>query len=105
MARFWKRLFGRNPGVSRRSTEEQFQRLVSGVRDYGICLLDPEGHFRTWNAGAEQMTGYRAEEVIGQHFYRLFPDESMRCGWPQHELELVRKSGRFEGEGWRLRRD
>src|SRR5439155_1282470 len=70
-----------------------------------IFLLDPGGHVRTWNAGAERLKGYRAGDIIGQHFSRFYPEEAVRRGWPQHELEVARAAGRFEDEGWRLRKD
>jgi PAS domain S-box-containing protein len=86
-------------------SEEEFQKLVAGVRDYAVFLLDPEGYVRTWNAGAERIKGYRAEEIIGQHFTRFYPKEAVTSGWPAHELEVAQATGRFEDEGWRVRKD
>ncbi len=86
-------------------SEEEFQKLVAGVRDYAVFLLDPEGYVRTWNAGAERIKGYRAEEIIGQHFTRFYPKEAVTSGWPAHELEVAQATGRFEDEGWRIRKD
>jgi len=85
--------------------EEHFSELVAGLRDYAIFLLDPSGFVLTWNAGAERMKGYRADEIIGQHFSRFYPQESLSTGWPAHELEVARVTGRFEDEGWRVRKD
>ena len=75
------------------------------MRDYAIFLLDREGNVATWNAGAERIKGYRAEEILGQHFSRFYPPEAIERRWPQQELELAAARGRFEDEGWRLRKD
>jgi PAS domain S-box-containing protein len=92
-----------HPGL--RESEEQFAKLVSGVRDYGVFILDHEGNILTWNSGAEQLKGYRADEIIGQHFSRFYPNEAVSSGWPAHELEVATLTGRFEDEGWRVRKD
>src|SRR5262249_55068072 len=84
---------------------QQFARIVSGVRDYAVFLLDRQGNVVTWNAGAERIKGYRAEQIIGQHFSRFYPNEAISSGWPAHELEVAAATGRFEDEGWRMRRD
>ena len=76
-----------------------------GSRDYAIFLLDPQGHVASWNAGAERIKGYRAEEIIGQHFSRFYPQEAIDRGWPAHELKVAEAEGRFEDEGWRVRKD
>src|SRR5690606_9337231 len=83
----------------------RFAELVSGVRDYAVFLLDPGGHVRTWNIGAERIKGYSADEIIGKHFSRFYPREAVISGWPEHELELAARTGRFEDEGWRVRKD
>ncbi len=88
-----------------RLSEERFRQLVSGVKDYAIYLLDLEGRVVSWNAGAERIKGYRPEEIIGQHFSRFYPEEAISKDWPQHELEVARADGRFEDEGWRVRKD
>src|SRR3954471_23955170 len=88
-----------------RESEEQFAKLVSGVRDYAVFLLDRRGNVRTWNAGAERAKGYRAEEIIGHHFSRFYPSDAVSSGWPAHELEVAAATGRFEDEGWRVRKD
>jgi len=87
------------------TSEEQFRLLVEGVKDYGIFLLDPEGNVATWNAGAEQAKGYRAEEIIGQHFSRFYTPEDIAARHPQQELEIAAREGRYEEEGWRVRKD
>jgi PAS domain S-box-containing protein len=88
-----------------RQSEERFKLLVESVRDYAIFMLDPEGHVLTWNAGAERFKGYRAEEIIGEHFSRFYPPEALASGLPAHELDVASKTGVFEDEGWRVRKD
>lgn len=88
-----------------RQSEEQFRLLMDGVRDYAIIMLDASGHVRTWNEGAQQIIGYTAEEIVGRHFSRFYPAESIERLWPEHELSVARLQGRFEEEGWRVRRD
>jgi PAS domain S-box-containing protein len=88
-----------------RQSEERFKLLVESVRDYAIFMLDPEGHVLTWNAGAERFKGYKADEIIGQHFSRFYPPEALSSGLPAHELEVASKTGVFEDEGWRVRKD
>jgi PAS domain S-box-containing protein len=88
-----------------RASEERFRLLVEGTQDYAIFLLDPEGRVTSWNSGAERIKGYRAEEIIGQHFSRFYPQEAVERGWPAHELSVAAAEGRFEDEGWRLRKD
>ncbi len=74
-----------------RATREadQLRLLVQGTADYAIFLLDPEGHVASWNTGAERIKGYRAEEIIGQHFSRFYPPDAIARNWPQHELERL----------------
>jgi PAS domain S-box-containing protein len=86
-------------------SEARFRLLVEGVRDYAIFMLDPEGHVLTWNAGAERIKGYTAEEIIGQHFSRFYPPEALQAGLPAHELEVAKSAESFEDEGWRIRKD
>ncbi|MBY0231964.1 MAG: PAS domain S-box protein, partial [Gemmataceae bacterium] len=88
-----------------RRNEEQFAQLVAGVRDYAIFMLDSQGRVLTWNAGAERLKGWRREEIVGVHFSRFYPADSVSSGWPAHELEVATATGRFEDEGWRLRKD
>ncbi|HEY9422165.1 MAG TPA: PAS domain S-box protein [Thermoanaerobaculia bacterium] len=90
---------------SLRESEERFRLLVEGVRDYAIFMLDPDGFIVSWNAGAEAIKGYRAEEILGQHFSRFYPPEALARDWPAHELEMAQWEGRFEDEGWRVRKD
>lgn len=85
--------------------EEQFAKLVANVRDYAVFILDRTGRIATWNAGAERIKGYRAEEIIGEHFSRFYPSEALAARRPEHVLEVASTTGRFEEEGWRLRKD
>ena len=84
---------------------EQFRLLVTSVRDYAIFLLDVSGRIRTWNAGAENIKGYTAEEVIGRHFELFYTEEARARQHPAYELEVASREGRFEEEGWRVRKD
>src|SRR5229473_2747383 len=88
-----------------RQSEERFRLMVSGVKDYAIYLLDPEGHVISWNDGAERIKGYRAEEIIGHHFSRFYPAEDVVRGKPWDELKAAGQQERFADEGWRVRKD
>src|SRR5436190_16314207 len=87
------------------ANEELFRLLVNSVRDYAIFLLDPTGHITTWNAGAERIKGYRADEIIGRHFSVFYPAHEIAAGTCERELEIAAREGRFEDEGWRFRKD
>ena len=86
-------------------SEERFRLMVLNVTDYAIFMLDPEGRIISWNAGAERIKGYREEEIVGQHFSRFYPDEDARKGKPRDALEGAKTNGRFQGEGWRVRKN
>ncbi|HEX4545873.1 MAG TPA: PAS domain S-box protein [Candidatus Acidoferrum sp.] len=88
-----------------RQSEERFRLMVSAVKGYAILMLDPEGRVISWNAGAERIKGYRAEEIMGQHFSRFYPAEAIAAGTPSLALKVAADEGRFEDEGWRLRKD
>jgi PAS domain S-box-containing protein len=88
-----------------RQSEERFRLLVEAVQDYAIFMLDPQGNVSSWNKGAERLKGYQASEIIGRHFSCFYPEEELRNGKPQWELTVAAKDGRFEDEGWRLRKD
>ena len=92
------------PAISRLEADT-FRRLVEATRDYAIFVLDPQGHVLSWNLGAERIKGYRPEEIIGKHFSIFYPREAIETGWPGRELEMAARDGRFEDEGWRLRKD
>src|SRR5688572_30769008 len=85
--------------------DAMFRLAVEQTRDYAMFLLDPSGHVRTWNAGAERMKGYAPAEIIGRHFSVFYTPEAMGRGWPQHELKVAGIEGRFEDEGWRVKKD
>jgi PAS domain S-box-containing protein len=88
-----------------RDSEQRFRALVQNVRDYAIFMLDPDGRVATWNEGAQRINGWSASEIIGQHFSRFYPPDALARGMPAHELETATTDGRFEDEGWRLRKD
>ncbi|PPC94081.1 MAG: hybrid sensor histidine kinase/response regulator [Methylotenera sp.] len=87
------------------ASEEQFRYLVQGVTDYAIYMLSPEGIVINWNSGAERIKGYTAEEIIGQHYRRFLPPEDVEAGLPEIALNTAKLEGRYEHEGWRLRKD
>src|SRR5690349_4079552 len=88
-----------------RESEQQFRLLVDSVRDYAIFMLDPGGRVATWNTGAEHIKGYRAEEIVGRDFSIFYPEEKIAERFPQYELDVAAREGRFEDEGWRIRKD
>jgi PAS domain S-box-containing protein len=88
-----------------KESEERFRLLVESVEDYAVFMLSPEGKITTWNRGAEKNIGYTSEEAIGQHFSMFFPEEDLRLGKAEHELEEAKSVGRFETECWRVRKD
>src|ERR1700722_10383919 len=86
-------------------SERRFRLLVEGVVDYSIYMLDPEGIVTNWNAGAKRIKGYDAAEVVGRHFGMFYLPEDREAGLPIRSLETAREKGKFEAEGWRLRKD
>ena len=91
--------------VEQRASEEQFRLLVQGVADYAIFMLDPNGFVTNWNAGAARIKGYTAEEIVAHHFSRFYPEEDQQKKLPQTALETARRTGKYEAEGWRVRKD
>ncbi|MEO8551487.1 MAG: PAS domain S-box protein, partial [Kofleriaceae bacterium] len=85
--------------------DELFRLLVSSVRDYAIFMLDPKGTIATWNPGAARFKGYTADEIIGRHFSVFYPEVDVQAGKCEMELEGAIRDGRFEDEGWRVRKD
>jgi len=85
--------------------ERRFQLLVDAVKDYAIYLLDPEGNVASWNTGAQRFKGYAADEIIGQHFSRFYTPEDRAAGLPARALRIAVEEGKFESEGWRVRKD
>jgi PAS domain S-box-containing protein len=85
--------------------EGRFRVLVDAITDYAIYMLSPEGYVTSWNSGAQRFKGYRASEILGQHFSRFYLDADRQAGLPARALAIATKEGRFEGEGWRQRKD
>ena len=88
-----------------RDSEQRFRLLVNGVTDYALFMLSPEGTVTNWNPGAERIKGYRQEEIVGSHFSRFYTPEDREAGTPRRALETASTTGRFEAEGWRVRKD
>jgi PAS domain S-box-containing protein len=85
--------------------DDAFAQLIHSVRDYAIFLLDRSGRVASWNPGAERIKGYAAAEIIGQHFSAFYTEEAKQRRWPEQELVFAEQQGRFEDEGWRVRKD
>ena len=88
-----------------RRFEARFRMLVDSVQDYAIFMLDPDGYIASWNAGAQRSKGYTADEIVGQHFRVFYPPELQEAQHPEHELRLAVRDGKYEEEGWRIRKD
>ncbi|WP_244624499.1 PAS domain-containing protein [Sphingomonas sp. So64.6b] len=99
------RLMTDKPGFDLHLSDQRFQLLVNAVTDYAIYMLDPAGHVVSWNPGARRFKGYEADEIIGQHFSRFFEEKDRAAGLPGHALRTAAAEGRFEAEGWRVRKD
>jgi PAS domain S-box-containing protein len=95
----------RRPPPGREPADDAFRLLIAGIKDYAIFLLDPDGRVASWNAGAESINGYTADEIIGSHFSRFYPPEALARDWPKQELQLAAEAGRCEEEAWRVRKD
>lgn len=91
--------------LASQSEEGRYRLLVEAVTDYAIYMLDANGVVTSWNPGARRFKGYEAEEIIGQHFSRFYEDSDRALGLPERNLQIARVSGKFEGEGWRIRKD
>ena len=92
-------------GAERRASEQRFRLLVDGAADHALFVLDPQGRISDWNAGAQRLNGYSANEIVGQHFSRLFTEEDQKAQVAQHALQVAAREGKFEAEGWRVRKD
>lgn len=88
-----------------RETARQFRTLIGGVTDYALFMLDPNGLVVNWNVGAERIKGYAADEIVGQHFSRFYTDRDRAAGLPARALHIAAQEGRYEAEGWRVRKD
>lgn len=91
--------------VALRLSEERYRRLIAEVKDYAIFMLDPQGRVKSWNEGAQRIKGYRTDEIIGRHFSCFYPSEIAERGVPDEEIRIATSEGRWEGEGWRIRKD
>ena len=85
--------------------DRRLRLLIDAVVDYAIYMIDPDGIITSWNAGARRFKGYEEAEILGQHFSRFYTDDDRRAGLPQRALDTAIGEGRFEGEGWRVRKD
>src|SRR6185437_1675800 len=83
----------------------RYRLLIEAVTDYAIYMLDSTGIVTSWNPGAQRFKGYTADEIIGQHFSRFYTEEDRKSGLPQRALETAVREGKFEHEGWRVRKD
>jgi two-component system, NtrC family, sensor kinase len=88
-----------------RESEERLRLVIEGVKDYAIFMLDKNGYVASWNSGAERILGYEAQEIIGKSFEYFFPDNEIAQSWPFKGLKIAMSVGRFEVEGWRIRKD
>jgi PAS domain S-box-containing protein len=95
----------RNAELALRESEDRFRLLIESTLDYAIFMIDREGYVASWNAGAQRVKGYTADEIIGRHFSTFYTPEALAAGWPAHELREAERVGRFEDEGWRVRKD
>jgi PAS domain S-box-containing protein len=101
---------GKAPRANKAATEpdrfsvDHFRLMVEAVRDYAIYMLDPEGRIVTWNPGAQRLKGYSEAEVLGRHYSLFFTEDAIQAGKPERELERAKVDGRFEEEGWRVRK-
>ena len=86
-------------------SDDPFRLLVQSILDYAIYMLDPNGFVTSWNAGAERIKGFQTEEIVGQHFSKFYTPEDQKAGMPQKVLETARREGKFQGDGWRVRKD
>jgi PAS domain S-box-containing protein len=96
---------GNRVSAGLQTTAEHFRMLVENMKDYAIIILDTDGRVASWNPGSETILGYRANEIIGQHFSRFFPTEEVLRGKPEMELKVATAEGRSEDEGWRIKKD
>jgi len=94
-----------HPATPALTDEQRFQYLISGISDYAIYMLDPAGHVKSWNAGAQRFKGYQPQEILFQHFSRFYTPEDQASGLPARALEQALEHGKFEAEGWRVRKD
>jgi PAS domain S-box-containing protein len=85
--------------------DNPYRLLVDSVHDYAIFMLDPGGIVLTWNAGGHRLTGFAETDIVGRHYSVFYTQDAISCGWPEYELDTAAREGRFEDEGWRVRKD
>src|SRR6201987_1121818 len=85
--------------------DDRYRLLVDAITDYAIYMLDLGGRVTSWNPGAQRFKGYAADEIIGQHFSRFYTEEDQKTNLPSRALQIARQEGKFEAEGWRVRKD
>ena len=88
-----------------RESEQRFRLMINGVKDYAILMLDVDGRVTSWNEGAMRLKGWDAQEILGRNFSLFYTEEGAAAGHPQHELATAAAEGRYEEEGWRVRKD
>lgn len=88
-----------------RESEQRLRIFIDSSKDYAFLILDPAGYIYNWNAGAERIKGYKAEEIVGKHFSIFYPEDAIKTHHPEYELKVARETGRYEEEGWRVRKD
>ncbi|MCK9908598.1 PAS domain S-box protein [Microbacteriaceae bacterium K1510] len=93
------------PSPAQLESERNFRLLLDGLVDYAICMLDPKGHVTSWNAGAERIKGYKSSEILGRHFSIFYTERDREAGTPDKALRIAQEKGKFEIEGWRVRKD
>jgi PAS domain S-box-containing protein len=98
-------LTAQRSGIALAESEHEFRMLVQGVIDYAIYMIDPQGYITNWNLGGERIKGYAAEEIVGRHFSQFYMPEDRVAGVPSRALGIAAEEGRYEGEGWRVRKD
>ena len=96
---------GPHPPSSNGTHDSSFRQLIEGVLDYAVYMLDPAGNVASWNSGAERFKGYTAAEIVGSHCSHFYAEEDRRSGLPARALDIALREGRFENEGWRVRKD
>ena len=92
-------------GLNQAGNARRLQLLIDFIVDYAIFMIGPEGHILSWNAGANRLKGYSADEILGQHFSTFYTQEDKEAGLPHKAIAIARETGRFAGEGWRVRKN
>ena len=91
--------------IGQAEDDARYRLLIDAIHDYAIYMLDPTGHISSWNPGAHRFKGYETHEILGRHYSCFYTPEEQAAGLPARNLQLAAAEGRFEDEGWRVRRD